>query len=394
MKMLVMKLFVGFFLLVALFPLSLAASENEDYHEVIYFHEPRCLSCLEVEESGVLSALEEDGVPVRWVHVDEQDFDSVYMFTAFLSTYGSDDDYPIIFAGDDYYAGASTIIEAYESGAIHESARNPLREVSEPVSLRGWGGLVTVLVAGLLDGVNPCAIAMLLMFISILGFMKSKKMLMIVSASYIGGVLITYFLVGFGLLRFLSSAFMTNVLAQIGDVLYMGFGALAVFLFLITFYDFWVTRQEAYDKVKNQLPSRIKEFNRRIMERLTEVLKDENPSVKKTFYTFSIPFLIGIIVGVTEAACTGQIYFFILVGLHTINPTLGIIYLIIFNLLFILPLIIIAIVAIRSKNVMAVSNFFRENLSLIKILTALFFLGMAVFFFAYAFGFRIPNPFN
>ncbi len=394
MKLYIYKLIMVAVFLIALFPFSIVAQSNEEYHEVVYFYEPRCLSCFEVEEYGVLDKLESEGIPVRWVHVDENDMDSVYLFTSFLSTYGSTDDYPIIFAGNEYYAGASTIIAAYENGDIQTSALNPLREVSEPLRLEGWSGFITVIVAGLLDGVNPCAIAMLLMFISLLGFLKSKRLLIIVSSAYIGGVLLMYFAIGFGILRFLSSAFMTRVLAEIGQFLYVGFGILAVFLFLITFYDFLVTRNEQYDKVKNQLPSRIKNFNRKIMERFTTLLKDDTPSVKKQIYIFLIPFFIGLIVGFTEAACTGQIYFFILVGLHTVNPALSTLYLIIFNLLFVLPLIIIALIAIKSKNVMAVSNFVREHLSLIKILTALFFLAMAIFFFAYAFGYTIPNPFT
>jgi len=374
-------------------PLPIHA-QNDTFNEVIYFYEPRCLSCFEVEESGVLDQLEDEGIPVRRVHVDENDFESVYLFTAFLSSYGSNDDYPIVFAGDDYYAGASTIIEGVENGSIQESALNPLRTVSEPASLEGWSGFLTVIVAGLLDGVNPCAIAMLLMFISILSFMKSKKMLLIVSFAYIFGVLITYFLVGFGLLQFLATPTVTRFMAELGQLLYIIFAVMAFLLFLITFYDFLVTKNEDYDKVKNQLPSKIKRFNKNLMEKFTSVLKDENPSFKKTVNTFFIPFVIGVIVGFTEAACTGQIYFFILVGLHTVNPALGFVYLVIFNLLFILPLVVIAIIAVRSKNIMAVSNFFRENLSTIKLLTALFFLAMAIFFFAYAQGYTIPNPFQ
>ncbi len=389
-------LFVLFSLtvIISLIPVTFLAQDNDDYHEVIYFYEPRCLTCFEVTESGVLDDLETQGIPVRQVHVDENDFESVYLFTAFLSTYGSDDDYPIVFAGDDFYAGANAIINGVEDGDIQQSALNPLRDVSEPASLEGWSGFLTVIVAGLLDGVNPCAIAMLLMFISILGFMKSKKMLMIVSISYILGVLLTYFFVGFGLLQFLATPTVTQFMASLGQILYIIFAVMATLLFLVTFYDYIVTKNEDYEKVKNQLPSKIKRFNKNLMEKFTTVLKDENPSFKKTLNTFFIPFIIGVIVGFTEAACTGQIYFFILVGLHTVNPALGLIYLIIFNLLFILPLIIIAIIAVRSKNVMAVSNFFREHLSTIKLLTALFFLAMAIFFFAYAYGYTVPNPFQ
>ncbi len=370
------------------------AMDDEETYEIVYFYEPRCLDCLVVEQAGIIENLREDGLKVTTYIVNPNYQHNVYLFTSYLSTYDTDADYPIIFAGDDYYSGSGTIIDAYEQGEIHESARTPLKEVRAPVNLEGLSGLITVIVAGLLDGINPCAIAMLLMFISILSFLKTKRVLLTVSIAYISGVLITYFLIGFGILRFLSTPFMQNLLGEVGTALYLGFGTLAFLFFAITFYDFLVTRKERYDKIKNQLPERLRNFNRRIMEKFTALIKNEERSKLKTFYIFLIPFLIGVIIGITEAACTGQIYFFILVGLHTVNPALGTFYLIVFNLLFILPLVVIATIAIVSKNVLGVSNFVRERLPLIKFLTAMFFLVMMVYFFLYAFGVTIPNPFR
>ncbi len=372
---------IGLFLFIQ--PTLVGQSSYEEY-DMVYFYAPLCMDCQAVENSGVLDSLEDEGYTIMWVHVDESDMESVTMFTSFLTTYGSDDDYPIIFAGEDYYSGIDGIIDAYENGEIQQSTQTDFPDIQEPLTLEGWQGFATVIVAGLLDGINPCAIGMLLMFVSMIGFLQSKRLMFIVSAAYISGVLLTYFSVGFGILQFLGSAFMQSVLVDIGYILYIVFGVLATLLFMITFYDFLVSRSAHFEKVKNQLPSGVRKFNERFMRKLTDILKDETPSAKRKLYIFLIPFIIGVVVGITEAACTGQIYFFVLVGLNTVNPTLGIVYLIIFNLLFALPLFIIAFVAIRSKNVMAISNFVTDHLSLVKLLTALFFAAMAVFFFTYA----------
>ena len=51
------------------------------------------------------------------------------------------------------------------------------------------------------------------------------------------------------------------------------------------------------------------------------------------------------------------------------------------NSIFVLPLIIIDVIAIKGKGVMSTSNWIREHLHIIKLLSALFFLGIAIYFF-------------
>uniref|UniRef100_UPI0031B58224 hypothetical protein n=1 Tax=Methanocalculus natronophilus TaxID=1262400 RepID=UPI0031B58224 len=166
-------------------------------------------------------------------------------------------------------------------------------------------------------------------------------------------------------------------------VLYSFFSILTLFLAGITFYDYLMTRNQKYENVKNQLPRFIRRFNERLMEKMTAILEEKQGS-KQFFWFVIIPSFIGILVGITEAACTGQIYVAVLASLEAnMQPGIDVIkvfYLFVFNLMFILPLIIIAIVAIKSKNTMVIANFMREHLSKIKLATALFFLFMAVYF--------------
>jgi cytochrome c biogenesis protein CcdA len=121
------------------------------------------------------------------------------------------------------------------------------------------------------------------------------------------------------------------------------------------------------------------------MKRFSSIIEDEKNSLKRTLYIGVIPFIIGIVIGITEAACTGQIYLMILLSIRTSEPLLGTSYLLVFNLMFILPLIVIAVVAVQTKNVMGVSDFFRRKMPLIKLLTSLFFIIMAIYFIFLAF---------
>lgn len=376
----ILKLFFVFALLLSsVFPFqNLGADDHEP--TVVYFYHPQCGGCLEVEQAGVVDGLENEGIDI--IKYNTGDEDEAKRFLAFNETYAVPEDErytPLMFAGETYYSSANTIIAAYENDDLQTEASVPLLDVPDGFqSLEGLGGLLRVIGAGLLDGINPCAIAMLLMFISMIGFLKNTKTLIFVATSYILGIFITYFTIGVGLF-WVMSAFQST-LNTFSHIIYAIFALLAFILFILTFRDFLVTRNEEYGKVKNQLPSSIKRWNQNLMKRFSAIIETEENSTKRIFYIGIIPFIIGIVIGITEAACTGQIYLMILLSIRTSEPFVGTLYLLVFNLMFILPLIIIAIIAVMSKNVMGVSDFFREKLPLIKLLTSLFFILMALYF--------------
>ena len=373
--------------------IHLEATNNDDddtLHDVVYFYDVLCEDCQALERDGVIEAIEDQGINVLSYDATEKS----RLFSQFVNAYDTRASVPILFAGDEVYTGQDAIINGMESGAILTSAEEPLRPLGEGIVLEGFSGLLTVIVAGLIDGVNPCAIAMLLMFVSLISFVKNRRIMVLVSIAYIAGVFVTYLAVGLGVLHFLSSAFIQTLIAEFSLILYSVFAFLALLFFIVTFYDFLVTKNEKYEKVKNQLPQFVKNLNKRIMESLTTILKDEDASFLRKFNLFLIPFLVGIIIGFTEAACTGQIYFFVLALIETGATGTGTFYLIIFNIMFIMPLVIIALIAIMNRNVMAVSNFVREHLAIIKLITALFFLAMVILFIYLAFGHELPNLFE
>jgi len=291
---------------------------------------------------------------------------------------------PIIFTGETYFRGANDIIEAYENGDIFYHSQYELLDVSDyqPRDFSFLSGLAFIIVTGLLDGINPCAIAMLLMFISMIGFTKNTKVMLLVSFSYIFSVFLTYLIIGFGFLTVLGLS--RQAFENVSIFLYGFFSALTLFLALITFYDYFVTKNQKYEQVKNQLPKFIRNFNERLMKKMTTVMAEKHNKNQRILWLIAIPAFIGVLVGITEAACTGQIYVAVLASLESsMAPGINAIktfYLIVFNLMFVMPLIIIAIVSIKTKNTMLVANLTREHLPKIKFATAVFFLFMAVYF--------------
>lgn len=384
MKYILKSFFVFVLLLSSVFPFqTLSADSHEDV--IVYFYHPQCSGCEAVEEAGVVDALEAEGINI--IKYNTGNDDEAKRFLAYNETYEVPDDErytPIMFAGSKHFSSSNTIIDAYNDRTLQANANDPLLDVPDEFqTLEGWSGLLKVIGSGLLDGINPCAIAMLLMFISMIGFLKDRRTLIFVATSYILGIFMTYFAIGIGLF-WVMSAFQST-LNTFSHILYGLFALLALILFVMTFKDFLVTKNEEYGKVKNQLPSGIKRWNQKIMKRFSSIIEDEKNSLKRTLYIGVIPFIIGIVIGITEAACTGQIYLMILLSIRTSEPLLGTSYLLVFNLMFILPLIVIAVVAVQTKNVMGVSDFFRRKMPLIKLLTSLFFIIMAIYFIFLAF---------
>lgn len=353
---------------------------------VVYFYEALCEGCQELDRLGVVETLEAQGVTV--IIKDLADTDTLGRFAAYNDFYQVPQrqrSTPLMFAGDDFYSGATTIVQAVRNGQLQNSARSPLVEVPDQyIALAGWAGLGRVIVAGLIDSVNPCAIAMLLMFISLVGVLKDRKLLITISLSYIGAIFVTYFLIGVALLS-LMRRFATQINA-ISTGLYIVFAVACLFLAWITLHDFRVTRQQEYGKIKNQLPKPVRAFNERFMKRFTQTLADDTQAPMKRYtYAVIIPFFIGVVVAFTEAACTGQVYGLVLLSIRTVPSVTGYLYLLIFNLLFISPLVIIAAIAVVAKNIMGVSNFVRERMPAIKLATGLFFILMMFYFLFDAF---------
>jgi cytochrome c biogenesis protein CcdA/glutaredoxin len=378
--------------------------------QVIYFKEATCEVCAELEGfqggAGVnydetkdyLKKMRDQGITViiydillnpvvpEYGYTDddgnEVEVTAIDVFAAFNETYDRPGrDVPVIFVGDSYFEGLSDIQQAVDQNTVFELSDDPLLEVSVEEGqayrdLTGIVGFFVVLGAGLLDGFNPCAIALLLLFISLLGFTDDKKVLILVSVVYIFALFVSYFLIGTFFLNVLERY--ASGIAVLGTVINWFVLFLCLFLFLFNLYDFWQARREDYGKIKNQLPKWLQRYNKKIVQLFTSVInKDEKGSL---ITVLVVTFLLGITLSVTELVCTGQIYFGILYGIHTMETAYAYVLLLVYNLMFVMPLIVIAVTAIRLKSIVTVSNWVREHMAGIKLGNAILFFTIFVFF--------------
>ena len=380
---------------------------HAETRQAIYFKETTCLVCAEFqgtvngtydENLDYVKKLEDQGVTViiydimanpvvpEYGYTDNEgnavEVTAIDVFAAFNTTYNrSDKTVPVIFVGDTYFDGLETLQAAIDNGTIFDLSDDPLLEVDVQQGLAysqltGFIGFLLVLGAGLLDGFNPCAIALLLLFISLLGFTEDKRVLILVSVVYIFALFVSYFLIGTFFLGVLER-FSTQI-AIIGTIVNWFVLFLCLFLFLFNLYDYIQARKEEYGKIKNQLPKWLQKYNKKIVKLFTGAMSTENKT--SLFTVLGITFILGITLSVTELVCTGQIYFGILFGIHSMETGYAYLLLLAYNLMFVMQLIVIAVTAIKLKSIVSISNWVREHMALIKFLNAILFLAIFLFF--------------
>lgn len=193
-----------------------------------------------------------------------------------------------------------------------------------------FGSVWALIVAsGLLDGINPCAFAILLFFTAFLfitsrtSIEQTKRRILIVGSIYITGVYLAYLMLGLGIIRTMMITPFPHLVAKIGGLLVILLGAVNIKDY------FWPGRGFSLG-----MP--------------TSRWKTVRSWIRKSSVASS--FITGLLVGLFEFPCTGGIYVAIL-GMLAQKTTFteGFGYLLIYNIAFVLPLIVLLILASRRK---------------------------------------------
>lgn len=353
-------------------------AETEDY-DAVYFGSYSCLVCQSLEQTGVLEDLVNDGYNLK-KYMSEDDYPLFEeMFSRYARTFDVPRDQnlvPILYVGNTYYVGVNDIVEAIESGdAYIIMDSTPLLEPLELIYGDITFGDLLVLIGstlllGFLDAFNPCALAMLLMFLSFLTDKKRTKTIAWICFYYILAVFTTYFVLGTALQSVLG------LLVPYMKIFYVMIIILALFIALLNFLDFLSTRRKDYGNIKNQLPKRIFVVTRKLMQGFSDKVESGSHSV------YFLAFLIGVFVAVIEFPCSGQAFvaWTAIVVDRTAHQMIFFMLLFFYVLLFVSPLILISMIGLKSKNVPVISNFIRERLDMIKLLNAIVFLGVALYY--------------
>ena len=231
--------------------------------------------------------------------------------------------------------------------------------------------LPVVLAAGLLDGINPCAISTLVFFMSLLAVSKVRsRQLILLGASYVLASFLTYLALGFGLLRFLHIFSGFTVLRSAVE------WGMAVLLLLLAFLSF-----------RDAIRFRRSHDGHDVTLQLSTGMKKRIHSVMRRGLGSGSIILGGLLVGVAvtalESVCTGQVYVPTLVLIlkdSAFGESRAWFYLLAYNLLFILPLVLVFAAVYFGLKTETLLTWSRKNVVVSKTLLGLFFLLMAVLF--------------
>ena len=188
------------------------------------------------------------------------------------------------------------------------------------ISNEGSWLLPLVLVAALIDSINPCAFGILLLTVAfLLSIGKARLGILKIGGAYVIGILAVYFLIGLGILQALHLFNTPHFMAKLGAGLLIVLGAINL---ISEFFPSF--------PLKPRIPHAAHKKMAELMEKA------------------SIPtaFVLGALVGLCEFPCTGGPYLMVLGLLHDNTTYLtGVGYLILYNAVFILPLVIVLLIA-------------------------------------------------
>jgi len=280
---------------------------------------------------------------------------------------------PTIFYTGGYLSGYENIERNLNTVLVSGAAKGfvyPNSAASAPEL--AWRELPAIILAGLLGGINPCSISMLLLLLSLLSS-KSSRILPL-GLTYVASRMITYLALGFGLFS-LGQLLNQDAFLSISGIIRVVVIALSLLLCALNLADFVNARRENYGAIKVQLPAALRRFNHRLINKVA--------STDTRFLMIGI-FLLGVAVSAGEFLCTGQIYVATILYLLRAGGggrSVAFVSLLCYTLAASIPPTLLVIFCYKGKQALALSEFTRQKMPLIKIANAVIFAAFAVIAF-------------
>lgn len=211
--------------------------------------------------------------------------------------------------------------------------------------------------AALIDSINPCAFGILLLTIGfLLSLQKTRASILKIGGVYILGLLTVYILIGLGILQAFHLFNTPHFMAKVGAALLI---ALGIVNLINEFFPSFPIKLRIPQTAHTKMASLIN--------------KASLPAA----------FLLGALVGLCEFPCTGGPYLMVLGLLHDRQTYLsGIEYLLFYNLIFILPLVVILLIASDSALIEKVKDWKKSETKHMRLWSgiAMVALGLLIFF--------------
>lgn len=352
---------------IAIIILSITVFAQEETSCIYLFHGIGCSHCARV--LPILEEIKENngGIELHYFEV-YQNRSNLLLMQDYFDKYDINHLYrgvPAVFIGDTYLIGDGPIIENIDrlirenkgkgcptleekDATGHVGAKSPSEELK---SL----SLLTVIGAAIVDSINPCAIAVLLILLGALLAAGNKKKAIKAGFAFTISIYIVYFLFGLGLFSALQ-------VTGLSFWFYKVIGVLAIIIGLFNLKDFFWYGGGGF---------------------VMEIPRRWRPALKNMLGKVTTPisaFIIGFAVCLFELPCTGGPYIVIL-GLLAEKTTQlqAIPILLLYNLFFILPLVIITLmIYFGFSSVEKAGEWKEKNIRLLHLIAGLIMLVLGI----------------
>ncbi|OGY47361.1 MAG: hypothetical protein A3J65_00500 [Candidatus Buchananbacteria bacterium RIFCSPHIGHO2_02_FULL_45_11b] len=213
--------------------------------------------------------------------------------------------------------------------------------------------LPTVLISGFLDGLNPCAFAVLLLLVAFLFSIKRGKVdVLKMGAVYISAIYLAYLLIGFGILKAVLFSDAPHFMAKLGSWL-------VIILGLINIINHFAPKFP----IKLGIPQMSKDTIQTWMRKAT----------------LPAAFGMGFLVGLCTFPCSGGIYVAI-IGLLALKTTywVGLGYMLLYNLMFVAPLIILLVFAANPYTLIKLAEWQKKHRKAEKLVMGLGMIALGI----------------
>jgi len=322
----------------------------EEPLEIEYFHKPKCKTCGGKPNGGGFDQMIMDleleylgQIEVEWLDVNEQEaLDRLIAYNLTRT--------PAAVFNHEYRMVHVEItpeslreaVNTYLTGSEVTFREEHLPVVSTPL----------IIVSGLIDGVNPCAFALLTFFLSFLfSIHRTRRSILGMGAAYIAGLFVVYLALGLGLLNTMTLLGIERPFGMIG----------AAFLILLGFVN--VRDAVAWSRDLLKFP------------------RVAIPTIKHLANKAALPaaLALGGLVSMLEFTCSGGVYVGILVLLSSKAQFWeGIIYLMLYNLMFIVPLVIILLMASNAETLLKMDRWRVLKRRQMKMVTGIFMIALGI----------------
>jgi thiol-disulfide isomerase/thioredoxin len=343
--------------------------------EILYFYQPGCGECARLE--ALFNNLEKNYRNIHVLRHDVLSDSGKIKLEALSAAIGIPERerliVPVVVVGKGHLLKEEItsenlflLFEEYEE--LSYPAVDTLLQEAESDIFRRFGRFswLGIAFAGLLDGVNPCAFATIIFFVSYLVFLgRRRRDIVLMAISFIVAVFVAYFLIGVGAYNLLKYLAGYDIVAKI---IFICFGVVAFVLGVLSIRDYVYARRGHLDRMILQLPLGIK-------QRIHRGIKEKTATGGIVLGSF----IAGLLISFLEFGCTGQIYlptitFMISKAGWQLKPVLS---LVLYNIMFIVPLVLFALLAVIFTT-QRITKTLSARIPAIKLLTAALFFALGV----------------